>query len=91
MARKLKGPLATVAKPIPECTKSSLAEGPQCLVVAMLRKEMGVNSWAAFAGSQENAFVDGDFSVLESETAGCAENAAVWRDQRCGHSPPHDR
>lgn len=30
-------------------------------------KEMGVNSWAAFAGSNENAFVDGDFSVLESE------------------------
>jgi Domain of Unknown Function (DUF1259) len=30
-------------------------------------KEMGVNSWAAFAGSQENAFVDGDFCVLEIE------------------------
>jgi hypothetical protein len=30
-------------------------------------KEMGVNSWAAFAGAPENAFVDGDFSVLESE------------------------
>jgi hypothetical protein len=30
-------------------------------------KEMGVNTWAAFAGSNENAFVDGDFAVLESE------------------------
>src|SRR5262245_9330093 len=30
-------------------------------------KEMGVNSWAAFAGSQQNAFVDGDFCVLETE------------------------
>lgn len=30
-------------------------------------KEMGVNTWAAFAGSKENAFVDGDFAVLESE------------------------
>ena len=30
-------------------------------------KEMGVNSWAAFAGSSDNAFVDGDFSVLEGE------------------------
>jgi hypothetical protein len=30
-------------------------------------KEMGVNSWAAFAGSPDNAFVDGDFSVLEGE------------------------
>ena len=27
-------------------------------------KEMGVNTWAAFAGSNENAFVDGDFAVL---------------------------
>jgi hypothetical protein len=30
-------------------------------------KEMGVNTWAAFAGSNDNAFVDGDFAVLESE------------------------
>jgi hypothetical protein len=28
-------------------------------------KEMGVNTWAAFAGSSENAIVDGDFAVLE--------------------------
>jgi hypothetical protein len=30
-------------------------------------KEMGVNTWAAFAGSDENALVDGDFAVLENE------------------------
>ena len=30
-------------------------------------KEMGVNTWAAFAGTNENALVDGDFVVLESE------------------------
>jgi len=30
-------------------------------------KEMGVNTWAAFAGSDENALVDGDFVVLPSE------------------------
>jgi Domain of Unknown Function (DUF1259) len=30
-------------------------------------KEMGVNTWAAFAGSNENAFLDGDFAVLEDE------------------------
>lgn len=29
--------------------------------------EMGVNTWAAFAGSDDNAVVDGDFAVLESE------------------------
>jgi hypothetical protein len=30
-------------------------------------KEMGVNSWAAFAGSDDNAIVDGDFAVTEDE------------------------
>jgi Domain of Unknown Function (DUF1259) len=30
-------------------------------------KEMGVNTWAAFAGSDNNAVVDGDFAVTEDE------------------------
>ena len=30
-------------------------------------KEMGVNTWAAFAGSDDSAVVDGDFAVLEDE------------------------
>lgn len=30
-------------------------------------KEMGVNTWAAFAGSNEEAVVDGDFAMTESE------------------------
>jgi hypothetical protein len=30
-------------------------------------KEMGVNTWAAFAGSDDTAVVDGDFAVLEDE------------------------
>jgi Domain of Unknown Function (DUF1259) len=30
-------------------------------------KEMGVNTWAAFAGSDDNAVVDGDFAVHEDE------------------------
>jgi len=30
-------------------------------------KAMGVNSWAAFAGSDDKAVVDGDFAMLESE------------------------
>jgi hypothetical protein len=33
-------------------------------------KEMGVNTWAAFAGTDQNALVDGDFVVLESELQG---------------------
>src|SRR3989441_7363996 len=30
-------------------------------------KDMGVNTWVAFAGSDENAVVDGDFAVTEDE------------------------
>ena len=30
-------------------------------------KEMGVNTWAAFYGSDEHAFVDGDFATFEGE------------------------
>jgi hypothetical protein len=30
-------------------------------------KEMGVNTWAAFAGTDDDAVVDGDFCVLETE------------------------
>ncbi len=30
-------------------------------------KTMGVNTWAAFAGSDDKAVVDGDFAMLESE------------------------
>jgi len=32
-----------------------------------MTKEMGVNTWAAFAGTEDNAVVDGDFAVLEDE------------------------
>jgi hypothetical protein len=30
-------------------------------------KDMGVNTWAAFAGADDNALVDGDFAVHENE------------------------
>ena len=33
-------------------------------------KEMGVNTWAAFAGTDANAVVDGDFACLETELQG---------------------
>jgi hypothetical protein len=32
-----------------------------------MTKEMGVNTWAAFAGTDDNAVVGGDFAVLENE------------------------
>ena len=30
-------------------------------------KEMGINTWAAFAGSDDAAVVDGDFAMIENE------------------------
>lgn len=33
-------------------------------------KTMGVNTWAAFAGADDRAVVDGDFAMLESELQG---------------------
>jgi hypothetical protein len=32
-----------------------------------MTKEMGVNTWAAFAGTDDNAAVAGDFAVVEDE------------------------
>ncbi len=32
-----------------------------------IAKEMGVNTWAAFAGTDDNAIVDGDFAITEDE------------------------
>jgi hypothetical protein len=36
----------------------------------VVNNQMGVNTWAAFAGSMEAATVDGDFAMLESELQG---------------------
>src|SRR5947207_11643394 len=38
---------------------------------AAINKTMGVNTWAAFAGSDDNAVVDGDFAVMEDELQSC--------------------
>jgi hypothetical protein len=32
-----------------------------------VNKEMGVNTWAAFAGTDDSAVVDGDFAATEDE------------------------
>ncbi len=32
-----------------------------------IRKEIGVNTWAAFAGSDDNGVIDGDFAMTEDE------------------------
>ncbi|HEX2658454.1 MAG TPA: DUF1259 domain-containing protein [Polyangia bacterium] len=58
--------------------KGELKDGIYKLVVGRstkmsghtMGKAMGVNTWAAFAGSDEQAIVDGDFAMLESELQG---------------------
>ncbi len=41
-------------------------------------KEMGINTWAAFAGSDDKAVVDGDFAMTENELSGrCARKAST--------------
>ena len=37
---------------------------------AKVGKQMGVNTWAAFAGTNENALVDGDFAMTKQELQG---------------------
>lgn len=56
-------------------TKGSLKDGVYKVVFGRTAKmgddeignAMGVNTWAAFAGSDDNAVVDGDFAMHESE------------------------
>jgi hypothetical protein len=59
-------------------TKGELASGVYKVVIGRttkmgphtVGKAMGVNTWAAFAGSDDKAMVDGDFAMLESELQG---------------------
>lgn len=65
------------AAPIEETfgTKSQSSNGMVKVVIGRkttmhgvdVGNEMGVNTWAAFAGSDQQAVVDGDFAMLESE------------------------
>jgi hypothetical protein len=40
-------------------------------------RDMGVNTWIAFAGSDDNAVVDGDFAVSEDELQSCLKALRV--------------
>ena len=59
-------------------SKGTLAAGVYKVVIGRTTRmhghemaaAMGVNTWAAFAGSDEQALVDGDFAMLESELQG---------------------
>jgi uncharacterized protein DUF1259 len=58
--------------------KGTLADGVYKVTVgrtthmhgAVMGNTMGVNTWAAFVGSDDQAVVDGDFAMLESEVQG---------------------
>jgi hypothetical protein len=57
-------------------------------------EEMGVNTWAAFAGSDEQAVVDGDFAMLENEVQGVLKalrgagiNIVAIHNHMIGESP----
>jgi hypothetical protein len=58
--------------------KGALADGVYRVVIGRsasmhgraVGAAMGVNTWAAFAGSDEEAVVDGDFAMLETELQG---------------------
>jgi hypothetical protein len=47
--------------------KATLGRKTQAECGCTIGKVMGVNTWAAFGGTDENAVVDGDFAVVESE------------------------
>jgi hypothetical protein len=59
-------------------TKGTLASGVYKVVIGRTTRmhghemaaAMGVNTWAAFAGSDEQSVVDGDFAMLEPELQG---------------------
>ena len=57
-------------------------------------KEMGINTWAAFAGSDQQAVVDGDFAMLEGELQGVLKalraadiNIVAIHNHMIGESP----
>jgi hypothetical protein len=47
--------------------KATMGRSAQASCGCNVGKTMGVNTWAAFAGADENAVVDGDFAVAENE------------------------
>jgi hypothetical protein len=56
--------------------------------------EMGINTWAAFAGSDQLAIVDGDFAMLEGEVQGVLKalraadiNVVAIHNHMIGESP----
>ena len=53
-------------------------------------KEMGLNTWAAFAGTDDSAVVDGDFRGVGRRIAAGAEKSPLGWDQHRRDSPSYD-
>ncbi len=83
-------------------TPGSLKDGVYKIVIGRtvemgghkIGKEMGVNTWAAFAGGNDLAVVDGDFAMLESEVQdvlkalrGANINIVAIHNHMTGESP----
>lgn len=47
--------------------KATMGRKTQAECGCTIGKAMGVNTWAAFGGSDDNAIVDGDFAISEAE------------------------
>jgi hypothetical protein len=63
-------PLNAILKAIGESNNGMLKftfGRPAKMHGAVIDNTMGVNTWAAFAGTDDNAIVDGDFAVTEDE------------------------
>ena len=83
-------------------SKGELKDGVYKVVIGRTTKmdgteigaTMGVNTWAAFAGSDDKAIVDGDFAMLESELQGVLKalrgagiNVVAIHQHMVGESP----
>ena len=58
---------------------------------APINARMGLNTWAAFVGTDDNAAIAGDVAMLANEVHAGAQGAAQERARRRRDPPSHDR
>ena len=58
---------------------------------ATINARMGLNTWAAFYGSDADAVVAGDVAMRVDEVTPVLKALRAKRDRNRGHSPSHDR
>jgi hypothetical protein len=74
--------------------KATMGRTAQAACGCRIGKAMGVNTWSAFAGTDEDAVVDGDFVVAENELQpvlkslrGAGVNVVAIHSHMTGESP----